>query len=74
MFVCGRIFGGRRCFRRVVRGGCGVWGGEDLAVGVGLGMKRAQKIIIELRGIVDLTKTSEEDSTLLKDEIGRAHV
>ena len=36
----------------------------------GLGMKRAQKIIIELRGIVDLTKTSEEDSTLLKDVKG----
>jgi len=33
----------------------------------GLGMKRAQKIIIELRGIVDLTKSSNEDSTLLKD-------
>ena len=33
-------------------------------------MKRAQKIIIELRGIVDLTKTSEEDSTLLKDVKG----
>jgi Holliday junction DNA helicase RuvA len=36
----------------------------------GLGMKRAQKIIIELRGIVDLTKTSEEESTLLKDVKG----
>ncbi len=36
----------------------------------GLGMKRAQKIIIELRGIVDLTKTSDEDSTLLKDVKG----
>lgn len=33
----------------------------------GLGMKRAQKIIIELRGIIDLTKSSNEDSTLLKD-------
>jgi len=36
----------------------------------GLGMKRAQKIIIELRGIVDLTKSSDEDSILLKDVKG----
>lgn len=36
----------------------------------GLGMKRAQKIIIELRGIVDLTKSSDEDSVLLKDVKG----
>lgn len=33
----------------------------------GLGLKRAQKIIIELRGILDLTKKDEDDSTILKD-------
>lgn len=33
----------------------------------GLGMKRAQKIIIELRGLIDLTKSSVEDTSLLKD-------
>ena len=43
---------------------------KSLSKTPGLGMKRAQKIIIELRGIVDLTKTSEEDSTLLKDVKG----
>ena len=33
----------------------------------GLGMKRAQKIIIELRGIIDLTKSQVEEASLLKD-------
>ncbi|HRY74570.1 Holliday junction branch migration protein RuvA [Candidatus Dojkabacteria bacterium] len=33
----------------------------------GLGMKRAQKIIIELRGIIDLTKSQVEESSMLKD-------
>ncbi len=33
----------------------------------GLGMKRAQKIIIELRGLIDLTKSPLEEISLLKD-------
>ncbi len=33
----------------------------------GLGLKRAQKIIIELRGILDLTKEDDSDSVILKD-------
>ena len=33
----------------------------------GLGMKRAQKIIIELRGIIDLSKEKTEDSSIIKD-------
>lgn len=33
----------------------------------GLGLKRAQKIIIELRGILDLTKKEDTDSVILKD-------
>jgi len=33
----------------------------------GLGMKRAQNIIIELRGIIDLTKSPVEETSLLKD-------
>ncbi len=33
----------------------------------GLGMKRAQKIIIELRGIIDLAKKSDEENSSLKD-------
>ena len=33
----------------------------------GLGLKRAQKIIIDLRGILDLTKKEGDNSSLLKD-------
>ncbi len=40
---------------------------KSLSKAPGLGMKRAQKIIIELRGIIDLTKESSEDSLILKD-------
>lgn len=40
---------------------------KSLSKTPGLGMKRAQKVIIELRGIIDLTKESTEDSLILKD-------